>query len=256
MVVLNKSCPGSRAIREPIPEYMNCSSCGREVEIWTDELKATCPGCGSKVYRAQQASCIDWCPHAKECVGPEVYARLRPGTVEVVPEGDSPADILKRDHDHALEIVGLLHGAGLCLKLAAMTPGTPLEERGTDHLVKVLEFFDRDLRLHFRREEDVLFPALEKHLGQEKSPTRLLLMEHGHIWHNYDLLKEMVEQLRESRNGRLQAVVTEVEETARRMEGLITEHIKKENASLLPLAERLLTGEELEAAAKAIRSLT
>jgi hemerythrin-like domain-containing protein/predicted RNA-binding Zn-ribbon protein involved in translation (DUF1610 family) len=255
MPVVNKSCPGSRAIREPIPEYMNCSKCGREVEIWTDELKATCPGCGSKVYRAQQASCIDWCPHAKECVGPEVYSRLRTGTVEATPEGGSAAEILRRDHDHALEIVGLLHGAGLCLRMAALNTGSPLEGRGTDHLVKVLEFFDRDLRLHFRREEDVLFPALEKHVGLAKSPTRLLLAEHSDIWSQYDLLKEGVSLLQQSQNGDAESVATRVEETARRLETLMSDHIRKENETLLPMAERLLAGEQAESVVKAIRNL-
>ncbi|MDZ4230580.1 MAG: hypothetical protein U1B77_02035, partial [Dehalococcoidales bacterium] len=74
-MVFDKSCPGSRVIREPRPEFINCPDCSREVEIWTDELKAKCPGCGTMVFRAQQASCIDWCPQAKECVGPEVYER-------------------------------------------------------------------------------------------------------------------------------------------------------------------------------------
>ena len=115
-MVFDKSCPGSRTIREPRPEYINCPGCGREVEIWTDELKATCPGCGNKVFQAQQASCIDWCPHAKECVGPEAYERLRPGMDEDPSEANTPLDILKREHDRILENLGLLHGASLCLR--------------------------------------------------------------------------------------------------------------------------------------------
>ncbi len=93
-MVIDKSCPGSRTIREPRPEYINCPDCGREVEIWTDELKATCPGCGNKVFREQQASCIDWCPHAKECVGPEAYERLRPGMEEDPSEANTPPGLL------------------------------------------------------------------------------------------------------------------------------------------------------------------
>ena len=75
----DKSCPGARTIREPTPEDVNCPNCDETVEIWTDELKANCPSCGAKVFREQQPSCIDWCPHARECVGPEVYERLKPG---------------------------------------------------------------------------------------------------------------------------------------------------------------------------------
>lgn len=256
MAVLNKSCPGSRAIREPIPENIKCSTCGREVEIWTDELKASCPGCGSKVYRAQQASCIDWCSHAKECVGPETYARLRPGTSEAVAEEDSPTDILKRDHDSALQIVALMHGAVLCLKLANLTPGTPLEERGTSHLVKVLDFFNKDLRLHFRREEEVLFPALENHFGRDKSPTRLLQAEHEDAWSCYEELKDQVARLQQSSDGKLQLLATEIDETSKRLEGLLAEHIRKENESLLPLAQRLLNGEKSKAVAQAIRRMS
>ena len=177
-MTIDKSCPGSRAIREPKPEYMKCPECGAEVEIWTDELKATCSKCGGKVYRAQQASCIDWCPYAKECVGPEVYARLKPGVKEAVSATDSPLAILEREHDRARDALGLLRGAGLCLKLAALKPWTPIEARGIENLNKVLDFFDQDLRTHFAREEEVLFPALEKYTGVEKSPTQLLLKEH------------------------------------------------------------------------------
>ncbi|MFH1003501.1 MAG: hypothetical protein V1780_05085, partial [Chloroflexota bacterium] len=78
-MTMTKSCPGSRTIREPVPDEIKCPQCGGEVEIWTDELKATCPNCGHKVFREARVSCIDWCPHAQECVGPEVYQRLKPG---------------------------------------------------------------------------------------------------------------------------------------------------------------------------------
>ena len=107
-MTLDKSCPGSRTIREPRPDYMNCPGCGAEVEIWTDELKATCRKCGGKVYRAQQASCIDWCPHAKECVGPQAFARLRPAVTEDLPSSaTSPLAVLEREHERALEMLGL-----------------------------------------------------------------------------------------------------------------------------------------------------
>ena len=254
-MVLDKSCPGSRTIREPRPEYMNCPDCGTEVEIWTDELKATCPHCGGRVYRAQQASCIDWCPHAKECVGPEVYERLRPGAAEAMSETDSVLDILKRDHDRVLNTLGLLHGANLCLKLGNLTPRSPVRERGIEHLAKVLDFFEKDLGLHFRREEEVLFPVLEKHIVAEKSPTRLLLKEHNEFWHYYNQLKEKLTELRRDGNEHTQAISAEVEDISRHIANLLPEHIKRENELLFPLASRLLEGKELEATSQKLRSL-
>ncbi len=245
-MVFDKSCPGARTIREPIPEFIDCPDCGKEVEIWTDELKATCLGCGSKVLRAQQASCIDWCPHAAECVGPEAYERLRPGMEEDLSGTDTPLNVLKREHDRVLENLGLLHGASLCLTLGTLTPDSPVREKGIEHLSKVLDFFDKDVRLHFRREEEVLFPALEKHLGVKKSPTRVLLKEHGDIWQGYDQLKEKLVELQRNGSKLSQPVVTEVQDIGVRLDSLLREHIKKENESLLPLATGLLGENELE----------
>lgn len=253
-MTLDKSCPGSRTIREPRPEFMKCSNCGAEVEIWTDELKATCPNCRTKVYRAQQVSCIDWCPHAKECVGPEVYERLRPGAGTIV-EGESPLDVLKREHDRGLNALDLLRGASLCLKLGSLTPDSPVREKGLDHLAKVLDFFDGDLALHFRREEEVLFPALEKHVGTDKSPTRLLLKEHQEVWQYYTQLKERVARLRESSRESSQAISTEIEDISRHIVVLLSEHIRKENESLLPLANGLLARDELETTSEKMRAL-
>ena len=45
-------CPGSRA--QPIPQEMECSACGKAVEIWTDESKARCHGCGANIYREKE----------------------------------------------------------------------------------------------------------------------------------------------------------------------------------------------------------
>lgn len=73
-----KLCPGSRLIRQPAPEFFTCPQCGnREVEIWTDELKASCDRCGATVFREVEVSCIDWCQYARECIGEEKYNRLR-----------------------------------------------------------------------------------------------------------------------------------------------------------------------------------
>jgi hemerythrin-like domain-containing protein/DNA-directed RNA polymerase subunit RPC12/RpoP len=245
-MAMDKSCPGSRTIREPRPEYMNCPKCGKEVEIWTDELKATCRNCGTKVLRAQQASCIEWCPHAKECVGPEVYERLMAGGDEDLADGDSPLEVLRREHDRAQEKIALLRAASLCLKLGAATTGSPIWGKGVDHLAKVVEFIDKDVRLHFHREEVVLFPVLEKHLGTEKSPTRLLLDEHSEIWQSVDQLKVKLAELKGGECEYDEALAAQVQDISGRVEHLLKEHIKKENESLLPLAKGLLNEAELK----------
>lgn len=72
-------CPGSDIIRYPQPESVKCPSCGKEVEIWSDEAEARCPACGQAVSRKMPSSCLEWCAHGRECVGPEKYDRLKKG---------------------------------------------------------------------------------------------------------------------------------------------------------------------------------
>ncbi len=69
------SCPGSKLIKQPVPESTECPHCHGEVEIWSDEGKAMCHNCGKKVSRDMPPSCIEWCKWARECLGEETYER-------------------------------------------------------------------------------------------------------------------------------------------------------------------------------------
>lgn len=69
-------CPGSQKFRQPQPEIIKCSNCGEEVEIWTDEVQATCSKCKTIVTRESGSSCLDWCKYAKECVGEQTYNKF------------------------------------------------------------------------------------------------------------------------------------------------------------------------------------
>ncbi len=70
-------CPGSKSLRQSVPEYHNCPECGEEVEIWSDELVRECSKCGTIVSRKQENSCIEWCNMAEKCVGEELYKKFR-----------------------------------------------------------------------------------------------------------------------------------------------------------------------------------
>lgn len=68
-------CPGSKLLRQPKPETIICPSCRGEVEIWSDEVRGTCPSCKRVVFRDAAMACLDWCKYGEQCVGSEVYAR-------------------------------------------------------------------------------------------------------------------------------------------------------------------------------------
>jgi DNA-directed RNA polymerase subunit RPC12/RpoP len=53
-----------------------CVFCDRKNEIWSDEPDTACRGCGKTISRELKATCIAWCPGARQCVGAEKYERL------------------------------------------------------------------------------------------------------------------------------------------------------------------------------------
>lgn len=73
---MSYQCPGAQGFKHPKPEFIRCSSCGEEVEIWADEVKATCPKCKKTVTRQQEQSCLDWCKYARECLGEEAFKKF------------------------------------------------------------------------------------------------------------------------------------------------------------------------------------
>lgn len=68
-------CPGSANLRTPTLSIKNCPRCGEEIEIFSDEIQATCLNCGFVIYN-DFISCIKWCKYARECVGEDTYKRL------------------------------------------------------------------------------------------------------------------------------------------------------------------------------------
>lgn len=71
-------CPGQddRNVRA---ELVRCPACGYEAEIFSDEMRAVCPGCGGAVSRTRLPSCVDWCAGARGCLGEEKYKQLKGG---------------------------------------------------------------------------------------------------------------------------------------------------------------------------------
>ncbi len=68
-------CPGSANLRTPTLSIKKCPECDRDVELFSNDTKVTCDNCGFVVYN-DIASCVQWCEHARECLGEEEYNRL------------------------------------------------------------------------------------------------------------------------------------------------------------------------------------
>ena len=59
-----------------------CPECGEKVEMLSNELQTTCPKCGFTIFD-DVASCVQWCKYAEECVGTEMYKKLKKETPAV-----------------------------------------------------------------------------------------------------------------------------------------------------------------------------
>ena len=68
-------CPGAANLSTPTLTIKKCPQCGEEVEIFSNDTSVTCRTCGLTIYN-DILSCVQWCTHARECVGEETYQKL------------------------------------------------------------------------------------------------------------------------------------------------------------------------------------
>jgi iron-sulfur cluster repair protein YtfE (RIC family) len=94
-----------------------------------------------------------------------------------------------------------------------------------------LSAFVADMRRHFAREEEVLFPAFEAATGTTTGPTAVMRMEHRQI-------EQLMASLQDALAGRDREEYLGVSET---LLMLLQQHNAKEENILYPMADRSLT---------------
>ena len=52
-----------------------CPQCGHEIELFSIDTQMPCEHCGFVAYN-DTLSCVQWCAHARECVGEEMYEQM------------------------------------------------------------------------------------------------------------------------------------------------------------------------------------
>jgi DNA-directed RNA polymerase subunit RPC12/RpoP len=72
---MQSKCPG-QDFRNLTMSVHRCPQCGKEVEMFSDEMKVKCPHCKAVVEKETVPSCIQWCKEAKRCLGPEQWAKV------------------------------------------------------------------------------------------------------------------------------------------------------------------------------------
>ena len=113
------------------------------------------------------------------------------GTESIAWEGGdmSLTTILSREHQVILSRLGELEDALKDLDLAM--------------LEDVLRFFEADLPLHRRKEEEILFPVLARHIGAEGGPISAMLAEHETEKAYLGDLRRAVNEVKSGADGRI-----------------------------------------------------
>ncbi len=52
-----------------------CPQCGNLIEMFSIDTQMACEHCGFVAYN-DTLSCVQWCAHAKACVGEEMYNHM------------------------------------------------------------------------------------------------------------------------------------------------------------------------------------
>ena len=112
-------------------------------------------------------------------------------------------------------------------------------------LTRAVEFIRDEVTHHNRREEDALFPVLERYV---EGPTDLMRAEHRTLKKEFTRLQKAFENLCKDRANREAAVA--VAEISQGIVKIMVNHIHKENHILFPLVQKFLTKDALREIAR------
>jgi hemerythrin-like domain-containing protein len=162
------------------------------------------------------------------------------GAVDAVDwAGDGPIEVLQGEHRTILQVLDEIERESRRLEAQGA-----LRESFWRDVLRFLDDFDDGL--HHRKEEQLLFPALEGvGLSASHGPTAVLRDEHRRIqgWRT-----RLEHSLRDRDRTRLSAALGSYLDLAR-------SHLLKENQILFPLAQRLLAPDELQRLAREFQEL-
>ncbi len=146
-----------------------------------------------------------------------------------------PIQLLKAEHDAALEQVERM-------ELAASELNTPRQQEALESLRRGIDYLEREVRAHGKLEEEVLYPALGRHVP--KQIVESLIDEHKELWWKMDLLDNVLQ--------RKQPPMNEVRWHAVALIDAMRRHIDKENNMVFLMAAQMLSEKEYGDLAEAL----
>lgn len=163
-----------------------------------------------------------------------VFRESLEGQRTLAPAGH-PIHILTQEHDALLEFADELEDVAQSLRAAAKAGDNSAEAER----IRDIEEHLRASESHYVREENVLFPYLERH-GITQPPA-IMWMDHNEIREAKKNLYELIA----AREGMTPQDFAEgMEEAALSLSGLLSSHFAKENNILFPAALQVIARDE------------
>ena len=154
-----------------------------------------------------------------------------------------PTEILSNDHKKVLEKLKVMEQTIKDLK-SPNVKNTLLDLEG---------FFKKEVELHFRKEEEALFPEIEKFIPREGGPVGIMLMEHEDLYRYKDNLFKGVDFLLKDENTEEALVL--IKENGTNYINLLREHIFKEDNMLFMMADMHLEEDQIKEIMKKFEEL-
>ena len=107
-----------------------------------------------------------------------------------------------------------------------------------NRLSEITAFMDKDLEIHFKREEEALFPVLGNYIGVETGPINVMLIEHNNCRDLSAGFKVKINGYRSDKNYKALA------DAGNSLSRLLSEHEDKEDHILFNMAQMHLTQDE------------
>jgi len=148
---------------------------------------------------------------------------------------ENPISILMEEHQILLQ---LLERLNTIVNSVQQAEDISHVGEGIAQLKYIAEDF-LDAEKHYLREENVLFPILEKHGIAE--PPAIMWMEHNKL---RGKKKEFYNLIENYSAMSFQDFKKQLDETAKSLSGFLSSHIFKENNILFPAAQRVVTEQE------------
>ncbi|MEK6589397.1 MAG: hemerythrin domain-containing protein [Nitrospinota bacterium] len=145
-----------------------------------------------------------------------------------------PTEILSNDHRVVLEKLNVLD----------RTINNIKSQDAKKTLEDLKLFIKKEMEVHFTKEEDALFPEIEKFMPREAGPLGVMLMEHEDLYKYEDNLVRGIDLfIKNESNGE---AIKLIKENGTNYINLLREHIYKEDNMLFMMADMHLEEDQIK----------